>query len=193
MTRPTPLHAAFCPYVAPSPDEGCSAAPACSSDEECRPEGQMCCSNACGGRSCMTPNLVPYYQVPLECPTNRMLDLVGTCNISQRSCTEDSACAANMLCCQTGGCGHYCTRPVSSAQPCYAVRELLRSGSSVGGTPGQFIPTCQNDGSFSPTQVHGSTGLSWCVNVQTGQPVSPFNPRGSTSTCSSELYSSFRR
>lgn len=181
VVRPTPLHALICPSVEPSATGTCSQM--CSSDVDCG-DGQMCCSNGCG-RVCMLPDRVPYYSVPLECPSSTMLDLVSRCDTTQPQCTDSSACAADQLCCQTGGCGRYCTQAVSSMQPCFAVRELFTSD-GLGGIPGAFIPACQDDGSFSPSQFHGSTGLSWCVDVGAGYPLSPFYPRGSTPQCSSE-------
>ena len=182
VIRPTPLHALICPYVAPSVTGTCSEM--CSSDDDCG-DGQMCCSNGCG-RACMTPDSVPYYSVPLECPSNRMADFVSRCDTTQPQCTDNSACAAaDQLCCQIGGCGRYCTQGIQSTQPCFAVRDLFTSV-GLGGLPGAFIPACQDDGSFSPSQFHGSTGLSWCADVRTGYPLSSFYPRGTMPQCSSE-------
>lgn len=186
VVRPTPLHALVCPYVDPSTAGICTLM--CSYDSDCEGDDEMCCSNGCG-RVCMNPDRVPYYTIPLDCPSNSTLDLVGTCDISQRPCTESSACPDNQLCCLSGGCGRYCTYAVASSQPCFAVRQLFTT--ALGGIPGAFIPTCQDDGSFSASQFHGSTGLSWCVDVRTGYPVSPFYPRGSTPNCPSEQCSIF--
>jgi hypothetical protein len=36
---------------------------------------------------------------------------------------------------------------------------------------GQFIPTCLEDGTYSPLQCHGSTGYCWCVDTATGNKV----------------------
>lgn len=29
---------------------------------------------------------------------------------------------------------------------------------------GQYIPTCDENGAYEPTQCHGSTGYCWCVD-----------------------------
>lgn len=184
VIRPDPLHALICPYVDPSMAGICALV--CSSDGDCE-EDQMCCSNGCG-RVCMNPDRVPYYTIPLECPSNTLLDLRVMCDTSQRQCRENSDCT-DQLCCQRGSCGQYCTAGVASSQPCLAVRELFSS--SLGGIPGAFIPACQDDGRFSPSQFHGSTGLSWCVDVGTGYPLSPYYPRGSPPECASEQWSGF--
>lgn len=177
VVRPVPLHALLCPNASLST---CSpAAAVCSSDGDCS-DDELCCSSACGGRRCTGPDVIPYYSIPLQCPAMRMQDTCGT--PSQPPCEENSMCGANQLCCQHGNCGRYCTAGVASTQPCLAVRELF---SSIGGLPGAFIPACQDDGSFSAAQFFGSTGYSWCVDVHTGYPVSPFYPRGSPAQCSS--------
>ena len=176
---PVALHAAVCPNVQPSPTPG-RCAESCSSNMDCS-GGQMCCASACG-RTCVDPDRVPYYSVPLECPSAKLLG--ERCEANQRSCTDDSVCAQNQLCCQNGACGRYCVNAVDSRQPCFAVRELVLRGSA---RPGAFVPMCQSNGNFNATQFHGSTGLSWCVNVQTGYPVSSFYPRGSIAQCSSEI------
>lgn len=172
--RPTPLHAIICPLLA-----SCPQTDTCSFDTDCM-EGELCCTSSCGQR-CSLGDRVPYYPVPLECPTTQFSELVGTCDITQRSCTDNSACGANQLCCQNGGCGRYCSNAVSSAQPCFAVREMFTAA-----IPGAYVPTCQDDGRFAAVQFHGSTGYSWCVNVQTGYPISSFYPRGSHPQCASE-------
>lgn len=145
----------------------------------------MCCSNGCG-RTCVNPDRVPYYAIPLECPTTQLSGLTGTCNTTQPTCSDNSVCGSNQLCCQTDHCGRFCVEAINSTQPCLALRQLLTSGLTAGGIPGAYVPLCQDDGTFNTTQFHGSTGLSWCVDVRTGYPVSPFYPRGSTAQCSSE-------
>jgi hypothetical protein len=45
--------------------------------------------------------------------------------------------------------------------------EALRPTGFVGG----FIPECDEDGLFTPTQHRGSTGESWCVNRYTGEEI----------------------
>jgi nidogen (entactin) len=45
--------------------------------------------------------------------------------------------------------------------------KLLRPTGFVGG----FVPVCDEDGLFTSTQHHGSTGHSWCVNKYTGEEI----------------------
>ena len=175
--RPDPLYAALCPAL----DAGSAGlcVESCSSDQACT-EGLKCCSNGCG-HSCVAPEHIPYYPLPEECPPPQLFN--STVCPRQPSCTDSSVCADNQLCCQRGTCGRYCTPAVNSSQPCSTLRSLLMSGLNAGGIPGAYIPTCQDDGSFAAVQFHGSTGLSWCVDVHTGYPVTPFSPRGVTPQC----------
>jgi hypothetical protein len=39
------------------------------------------------------------------------------------------------------------------------------------GFVGNFVPQCDEDGLFTPTQHHGSTGYNWCVNRYTGEEI----------------------
>ena len=156
----------ICPRLDSSRNSSCSSS--CTSDANC-PENQMCCSSSCG-RTCMIPDSVPYYSVPMECPNTHTSDLIGTCNsIRLQSCRQDSDCSSNQLCCRNGGCGQFCMNAIASTQPCFALRQLLTGGSPTGGIPGAFIPMCQDDGTFTESQFFGSTGFSWCVNVKTGE------------------------
>ncbi len=165
---PTPMYALFCPSGAPR--STCSTP--CSAD-------QTCCGNVC-----TTPERIPYYSIPSECPSTDLSILIGACNATQRRCLDNSVCASNQLCCRSGACGgKYCKDAVQSNQPCLAVRSFFPSGDELGGIPGAYVPSCQTDGTFAPLQRHGSTGLSWCVNINTGTPVSSFYPRGSTAQC----------
>ena len=173
---PVTLRAAVCPNVQPGPSDPCPSG--CSSNQDCTTMDQMCCSNACGGQDCVDPDLVPYYAVPRECPSSTV-----NCTTRRPSCTDDSSCAANQLCCRNN-CGHFCVDAVESSQPCSAVRGQLLMGGHA--RPGAFVPACQTNGKYSPTQIHGSTGYSWCVNVETGQPVSGYYPRGTVAQCPSE-------
>lgn len=166
------------------PSVGGVCTDACSSDQSCE-EGLKCCSNGCG-HSCVMPDHIPYYPTPPECPASLLYDITGTCPQQQQACTDASVCADSQLCCQHGRCGRYCTEAVNSTQPCLAIRNLLISGLSEGGIPGAYVPACQDDGTFAPTQFHGSTGFSWCVNIQTGYPATPFFARGITAQCPSK-------
>ena len=41
----------------------------------------------------------------------------------------------------------------------------LDAVANASGLIGEFIPQCEDDGSYSPTQCWGSTGYCWCVDV----------------------------
>lgn len=180
--RPIPLYALLCPT--PDSSVGGICTESCSSDQTCA-EGLKCCSNGCG-HSCTEPVRIPYYPIPQECPAPRLTDSC-TLPLALIPCSDDSVCAGE-LCCQRGRCGRFCTEAVNSAQPCLALRQLLLPGQmeGQGGIPGAYVPTCQDAGTFAPTQFHGSTGFSWCVNIQTGYPTTSYFPRGVTAQCPSK-------
>ena len=88
-------------------------------------------------------------------------DIAGTC---EERCTNDSDCSAGEMCC-SNGCGHVCMAPMST---CEAVLFTVSNQSLIG----SFQPQCDEDGSFSRVQCHGSTGHCWCVDPESGQLVS---------------------
>lgn len=185
VVLPMPIQAEVCPAV--EPDTGGVCAELCSSDQDCN-NTMKCCSNGCG-RSCMVPDRIPYYSIPQQCPSS-ISDRVGVCTITPNNCQSDTNCSDDQLCCRSG-CGRVCTNPVQSSQPCFAITDQFNrtrasdSGGLLGGASfvGAYIPQCAVDGSFQPIQCHGSTGYCWCVHTQTGQPLSPFTPRGSRTQC----------
>uniref|UniRef100_W5NFR3 Nidogen 1 n=1 Tax=Lepisosteus oculatus TaxID=7918 RepID=W5NFR3_LEPOC len=71
------------------------------------------------------------------------------------------------------GDGSQCTPDIAVPEKTRCERErdrLLGSSSSAFGprgprpVPGQYIPTCDSLGNYTPLQCHGSTGHCWCVN-----------------------------
>eukprot|EP00794_Sanderia_malayensis_P014103 gene14103-15576_t len=42
--------------------------------------------------------------------------------------------------------------------------ERVRRNGSSNSLPGRFVPKCEDDGSYSEVQCHGSTGYCWCVD-----------------------------
>lgn len=55
--------------------------------------------------------------------------------------------------------------------------------------PGMYLPTCDDDGDYTPVQCHGSVGECWCVNANNGQEVTGtrINTRlGAVRNCSDE-------
>lgn len=100
--------------------------------------------------------------IPLQCPNASNLPAVcGT-----RCTAEGNECRDGQLCCNSG-CGRICMTGVSQQPLC----RVLSRRSQQAGLIGAFQPACELDGSFSELQCHGSTGYCWCVDVQTGQPV----------------------
>ncbi|XDV45663.1 hypothetical protein PO909_013721 [Leuciscus waleckii] len=76
----------------------------CADDSEC-PKKQKCCSTACGGHKCTAPVTVK----PGVCPIKRYKP--GQCaKIRFVSCANDSDCATNLKCCNSG-CGLHCLAP----------------------------------------------------------------------------------
>ena len=154
--------------------------------EDCRSD-QLCCSNGCG-TVCTTPTLIPYYNIPLVCPSFRFGPLLQVCSRTAARCSEDNQCRDDQLCCRTE-CGRICQNATQSTTPCFTVAERIREG-LVGSAPSlisnYFIPTCQADGTFTPLQCNHVTGLCWCVNINTGQPVSSYYSQGIHPTCSGE-------
>lgn len=49
--------------------------------------------------------------------------------------------------------------------PCH----MKKAQSLIPGMIGGFVPQCDEYGLFTPTQFHGSTGQSWCVDLFTGE------------------------
>ena len=147
-----------CPHVDDDTAGTCSED--CRSDNDC-PSGQLCCSNGCGGHSCVSAERTPYYSPPngSRCP---LVDdnVAGTC---EERCTNDSDCSGGEVCC-SNGCGHVCMPPLST---CQAVLLTASNRSLIG----SYQPQCDQDGNFSRVQCHGSTGYCWCVDPESGKPV----------------------
>lgn len=56
--------------------------------------------------------------------------------------------------------------------PVQPICSAMAQRSQQAGLIGALEPSCELDGSFSKLQCLGSTGYCWCVDVETGQPVS---------------------
>ena len=131
----------------------------------------------------MAPVLLPYYKVPSICPDRGLSDFFRECPQGVQSCINSSQCETGEVCCQSR-CGRSCQRASSSDVPCFAIRELLEpSFPSYRIAPTElFIPSCRPHGMFDSLQCN-TTGVCWCVNILTGQPVSPAYPRSITPLC----------
>ena len=185
---PTLLQYPSCPPV----EDGGFCVEECSSDSDCRREDdeddednegedddegegdQLCCYNGCG-HVCTDPFLIPYYELPLECPS-----LTGSIGICISACQFDSDCDEDQLCC-SNGCGRACATGVTSASSCHVLRRQLSDAPDE-----VYVPQCEEDGSFSPVQCHRFIGYCWCVHTQTGEPLSDAMERSETPQCTSE-------
>jgi len=142
-----------CPPVSPDTAGICSEE--CSNDDDCD-AAMMCCSNGCG-HVCTHPAVTPYHAPPYDCPVPDD-DTAGAC---VEDCGSEGECPNGQQCC-SNGCGHTCQGV------CHLIQAKLSNQTLIGA----FIPECEDDGGFSAIQCHGSTGYCWCVDTQTGSPLS---------------------
>ena len=178
---PVALTKAVCPLLNQSMGGNCVES--CSSDINCT-NRELCCSNGCG-RACMTPTLIPFYNIPPVCPETNIRDLFRSCDITEESCSMRSDCDDDELCCRDR-CGRRCKDTITSSTPCFdVVNQIIvpLSGSNV-----MYTPSCDSDGTFSPVQCD-ATRLCWCVDVRNGRPVSSYSPRGTRPQCSGKRVS----
>ncbi len=159
-----PIAEAFCPNIGDSVLGGICIQ-SCSSNSNCTGE-QICCPNSCG-TICRNPVYVPYLRVPPRCPETELRDLFSICRIDEQSCSMDSDCQENQLCCRDR-CGRRCMESVQSITPCFAVLETLLHTSSL------FTPSCTPEGFFNIIQCkffdNDRIMMCWCVNIDTGRP-----------------------
>ncbi len=98
--------------------------------------------------------------IPQQCPdSSNLLSICGN--------TDCQECGSQELCCNTR-CGKTCAQSIPVTPICQSIYRVRQNQS---GLIGGFQPTCDEDGSFSEVQCHGSTGYCWCVDVEFGQPV----------------------
>ena len=100
----------------------------------------------------------------MECPLPQAVDVC-----SFKTCSSNEDCVNGQLCCSTGslGCGFNCLSGVPLTPLCPGVRGI-REAASVP-TTDVFLPSCEEDGSFSTIQCYNS--YCWCVDVLSGQPL----------------------
>ena len=95
--------------------------------------------------------------IPQQCP--EAINIPATCG---DRC--GSGCREGQACCPTG-CGIACTASIPVRPTCRSIARQVRQS----GLLGAFTPSCEEDGSFSERQCRER--FCWCVDVQTGQPV----------------------
>lgn len=114
------------------------------------------CSRGLDGAVYLQPS-----DIPRQCPN--VGDIPAVCDAPR---CRAGGCQEGEACCDTGCGSMTCTAGVPSTPICLRLREQAT------GLIGAFQPSCEEDGSFSEMQCHGSTGYCWCVDVESGQPVS---------------------
>ncbi|MCL4149701.1 UNVERIFIED_CONTAM: hypothetical protein GTU68_004325, partial [Idotea baltica] len=87
----------------------------------------------------------------------------GACDLE---CSEDAHCSGETKCC-SNGCGTYCVQPISMTA-CQHQRALLEYRAREAGIDSErvFLPECDSEGAFVPTQCHPGTLTCWCVDPQ---------------------------
>ncbi|XP_037795742.1 balbiani ring protein 3-like [Penaeus monodon] len=93
--------------------------------------------------------------------------LSGHCDLE---CSDDSHCRGDEKCC-SNGCGTQCQQPIVMTA-CEHQRNLLEHRAREAGIPAGrvYLPQCDDEGAFLPTQCHPATLTCWCVDTQ-GQEV----------------------
>ncbi len=68
----------------------------------------------------------------------------------------------------------------------FAQTPCLDAVANASGLIGEFVPQCEEDGSYSPMQCWGSTGYCWCVDENgTEIPGTSLGPGEGTPDCGS--------
>ncbi|XP_078688249.1 uncharacterized protein LOC144920176 isoform X5 [Branchiostoma floridae x Branchiostoma belcheri] len=153
-TCPAPLSADEC--LLPRPYRTCRADGDCS-------RGEKCCDNGCGGPlECKRPMRGPMRRKPGTCPAP---ERETSCRKGERSqCDGDPDCPGRQKCC-SDGCVMICQNPAPTSDPETGCLAQLQNTEPM---PGQFVKQCEEDGSFSTKQCHGSTGFCYCAHPQDG-------------------------
>ncbi|XP_035679101.1 zonadhesin-like isoform X2 [Branchiostoma floridae] len=134
----------------------------CTADGDCY-RGEKCCDNGCGGAlECKRPMRGPMRPKPGTCPAP---ERDTACRRGDRSeCDGDSDCPRRQKCC-SDGCVRICQNPAPTRDLETKCQEQLQNTELM---PGEFVKQCEEDGSFSTKQCHGSTGFCYCAHPQDG-------------------------
>lgn len=159
----------------------------CATDDNCG-DMERCCAGC--GHTCRPSINLPYYDIPLVCPPRFAL-LASDSATCDMGCQSDLDCPGSKICCRSG-CSSSCQNGILPPQPCNYVREQLdnreRDDRNIEDQRlGQYVPSCLNEGWFSPVQTWENN--LWCVNVETGRPIGNAYTAGSnlSFSCPSEL------
>lgn len=140
-------------------------------DGECIASSHVCdrvldCSDHSDAENCSRVLDAVYLQpsdIPRQCP-----DVNNFPTVCHAPPCRPGQCGNGEVCCDNG-CGFMtCTAGVPIMPICPTISRKVEQSGLIGA----FQPSCEEDGSFSEMQCHGSTGYCWCVDVETGQPVS---------------------
>lgn len=142
-------------------------------DGDCIDSSRVCdqlpdCTDRSDAQNCSRDlTSVVYLQpsdIPRQCPDAN--DVPTVCGNS--TCSRDADCRDGQACCNSG-CDELsfsCTTAIPVRPVCRSLARQRRQD----GLLGAFVPSCEEDGSFSEQQCRA--GFCWCVDVATGQPVS---------------------
>ncbi|CAH1270243.1 PEBP1 [Branchiostoma lanceolatum] len=125
--------------------------------------GYVCCDNGCGGAlECKRPVRGPMKSKPGTCPAS---EREAPCRKGEWSqCQGDPDCPQRQKCC-SDGCVMICQNPDTTNEPVTKCQDQLQNTQPM---PGQFVKQCEEDGSFSTQQCHGSAGFCYCAHPQDG-------------------------
>ena len=71
---------------------------------------------------------------------------------------------------------------------CFAQTPCLDAVANATGVSGEFVPQCEEDGSYSPLQCWGSTGYCWCVDEDGVEiPGTSLGPGEGVPNCNNEI------
>ncbi|XP_066290079.1 zonadhesin-like isoform X3 [Branchiostoma lanceolatum] len=125
--------------------------------------GYVCCDNGCGGAlECRRPMRGPMRSKPGTCPAS---EREAPCRKGEWSlCQGDPDCPQRQKCC-SDGCVMICQNPDTTNEPVTKCQDQFQNTQPM---PGQFVKQCEEDGSFSTEQCHGSAGFCYCAHPQDG-------------------------
>ncbi|XP_029449963.1 nidogen-1 isoform X2 [Rhinatrema bivittatum] len=151
----------------------------CFDVDECREQPAICgdhatCNNQPGTFRCECFDGYQFSEdgrtcIGIERPINHCVTGTHSCDIPERARCIYTGSSSYICACLSGftGDGRSCEEPEKTK--CQRHRESALGfgdpGLPRGPRPvGQFVPTCDEYGEYTPVQCHASTGQCWCVN-----------------------------